>query len=135
MIVIDDKTFKIDNIIISPSKCKINKKEVETNKIEIISKECETSFIIYTLVPFSDFNTFPLNEKISIMDKIDNYDITLYIKDNFYINSEENSEIYLTRISDNIFKLDILITDFEKAVVSNGENIEKFLINAIINEN
>jgi len=70
MIVIDDKTFKIDNIIISPSKCKINKKEVETNKIEIISKECETSFIIYTLVPFSDFNTFPLNEKISIIHMI-----------------------------------------------------------------
>ena len=132
MMIIDGIEAKADEVIISPSRCKINGEYVETNNIEVISKDGECHFCFWTLIPFEEFNNLKLNEKVSIMDKIDSYDLSLTIKDSFYIASEENSELYFTKIDKDTFRLNVLITDFDDNVVSSDGNLEKFVIDTIV---
>lgn len=130
--IIDDIEAKADEVIIIPSRCKIKGEYVETNNIEVISKDGECRFCFWTLISFEEFNNLKLNEKISIMDKIDSYDLSLTIKDSFYIVSEENSEVYFTKIDKDTFRLNVLITDFDDNVVSSDGNLEKFIIDTIV---
>lgn len=121
----NNEIIKIESVKIFNSYPVIKGKKINANKIEIIGNNIV--FFIYTIVPFSSFNKLRLNEKTSIMDMIDNYDITLNTKEDIYINNENNSKVYFTKLMENTYKLNVEINNEE-------ENIN-FKVEAIIDFN
>lgn len=130
---VDGKVYEIGDIIIEDSNYIVNGKKKKANFIDIVSKGSKVCFGFWTLVPLEDFNNFSLNERVDIIDKIDNYDINLSIDDNHYVFSEENSEVYITKIKDNVFNLSVIINDGSKAIISNtDEYFDNFMLDVTI---
>lgn len=136
---LDNEFFEIGKVIIEPSNCFVGNEKVNTNIISIISKDNNIALTIYTFVPYDCFNALEMNIKTDITDKIDDYDICLYIKDDFYINSVENTEVYFTKLEKNKFKLNVIINDLRNNIVSNLEEddikITKVEVESIVDFN
>lgn len=136
--IIDGEKIEIGNIIITDSLCTINGKKIKTNNIRITSKNNKYAFVFWTIVPYNYFNALKLNEKTSIMDKIDDGDIDLEVDGTIYINFEENSHVYFTKLKENVFRLNADITHpEEELILEDPQNIviDKFEIEAIIDFN
>lgn len=120
----NNEIIKIESVKIFNSYAVIKGKKINANKIEIIGGNLV--FSIYTIVPFSSFNKLRLNEKTSIMDMIDNYDITLNTKEDIYINNENNSKVYFTKLLENTYKLNAEINNKEENINFKVETIIDF---------
>lgn len=120
----NNEIIKIESVKIFNSYPVIKEKKINANKIEIIGGNLV--FSIYTIVPFSSFNKLRLNEKTSIMDMIDNYDITLNTKEDIYINNENNSKVYFTKLMENTYKLNVEINNKEENINFKVETIIDF---------
>lgn len=121
----NNEIIKIESVKIFNSYPVIKEKKINANKIEI--RGGNLVFSIYTIVPFSSFNKLRLNAKTSIMDMIDNYDITLNTKEDIYINNENNSKVYFTKLMEKTYKLN--------AEINNKEENINFKVEAIIDFN
>lgn len=125
----NNEIIKIESVKIFNSYPVIKEKKINANKIEI--RGGNLVFSIYTIVPFSSFNKLRLNVKTSVMDMIDNYDITLNTKEDIYINNENNSKVYFTKLMENTYKLNAEINNKEENINFKAEAIIDF--NKVIN--
>lgn len=134
---LDDTYLEIGNIIICPIKTVIKGKNIQNTKsIRIFSKNEECSLSFYTICPINLFNSLVLNEKKSILNMIDSYDISLSIKGDFIINSSLNSEIYFTKLSNLVFKVNVTINNHNDAIVSCKEQtFSKFELETVLDFN
>lgn len=114
--ILDGQHIELGDVIISDSKAVINKVEIPINCITIDSKDKKYSFTFWTQKEFHEFNKFPLNEKIDIIDMIDNYDIDFSIESQFSLNTRENTKIYFTRIDDHKYIFNTIINDLDVGI-------------------
>jgi len=82
----------------------------EDNNVSIeITADDKNMFLCFNDKSF-DPMTLNINEKISIVDKI-YWDVELVTKDTYYLFDISKDVVDLTRIDDNLFKVDVSITN------------------------
>lgn len=119
-----------------------NDKEVEIKKIVAISNLKETSIkiifdneknILFTVSDKSfDVKNIEKNKTISLIDKI-YWDVSLVTPETYYLFDLSKDKVNLTRLDDNLFKLDVMVEKPNIIYCPLGEN-ESFK-NLIINTN
>ena len=124
MVVITDSHMTSSYDVVTPTKC-----------VDIYNKNHEYRFTFWTTQEYEKFNELPLNERIDVLDFIDDYDIDFGTKEYTTINSRENSKVYFTRIDTNIYKINVEIEDFDKGVFGNTKGFKNLKIEAIIDFN
>ncbi len=112
--LLDGKDIGLGKVVITDSKAKINNIEIPINCIDIYNKNHKYRFTFWTQREFCEYNKFPLNEKIDVMDLIDDYDIDFGSRELCTINTRDNSEVYFTRIGENKYIIDARINDMSE---------------------
>lgn len=142
--ILDGKDLGLGKVVITDSSCRFYNKdnqdeyrEVHTKCIDVYDKNHDYRFNFWTICEYKDFNKLELNKKTSIMDMIDNYDIDFAAKDGhiFTINSEENSEVYFTKLEEDKYKLEAKINDFTEAVMGQNTKYKNMSLEAIVDFN
>ena len=135
---VDNDKQRIEKLIISSVSTRLHGIEIkDTKELKFVSKDNKYIFIFYTIVPYTYFNELKLNQKTDIMDKIDDYDIDFKVNNSLYINSKDNSNLYLTKIRENTFKMDAEIQNLEDTLdlFQPTKKIKKVVIECIFNLN
>ena len=131
--ILDGIDIGLGDVVITDSKARKNGIEIPINCIDVYNGNHNYRFTFWTQREFHEYNELPLNEKVNVMDMIDDYDIDFASRNgNLTINTRENAELYFTRIAENKYIVNATINDLSKSVVGHMENKKTLELEAII---
>jgi len=118
--ILDGINIGLGAVVITDSKARKDGIEIPINCIDIYNSDHNYRFTFWTQREFHEYNKLPLNEKVNVMDMIDDYDIDFETKDyGVTINTRENTEIYFTRIDENKYIVNARINDLSGEMENN----------------
>jgi len=123
--ILNDKNVGTEKVIIKFYNPTIHGKQIKANIINIYSENEDYLFSFYTTISYVDLNKLETNKQINLItgnyDFVDENDFLFVAKDRRYILETLNGDMFITKIADNKFVLDINILDIDNNEVINPQ--------------
>ena len=130
---LDGNDLGIGKIDISYYDCNVRGEDRKANIINIYSNDKNSIFSFYTVISYDKFNKLELNRKTNLitgnLEFIDENDFYFKTEDEKYILTEEDVQMFITKIEDNKFLLELEVKDLnsQQIPISDNESGHKYL--------
>lgn len=130
---LDGNDLGIGKIDISYYDCTVRGEDRKANIINIYSNDKNSIFSFYTVISYDKFNKLELNKKTNLitgnLEFIDENDFYFKTEDEKYILTEEDVQMFITKIEDNKFLLELEVKDLnsQQIPISDNDSGHKYL--------
>lgn len=130
---LDGNDLGIGKIDISYYDCNVRGEDRKANIINIYSNDKNSIFSFYTVISYDKFNKLELNRKTNLitgnLEFIDENDFYFKTEDEKYILTEEDVQMFITKIEDNKFLLELEVKDLnsQQIPISDNDSGHKYL--------
>lgn len=130
---LDGNDLGIGKIDISYYDCTVRGEDRKANFINIYSNDKNSIFSFYTVISYDKFNKLELNKKTNLitgnLEFIDENDFYFKTEDEKYILTEEDVQMFITKIEDNKFLLELEVKDLnsQQIPISDNDSGHKYL--------